>query len=137
MIYLVFTLFLLILFTLNVFTPYGWEGILTWEKPIIEKINTDYPNDIKISYGSPYYVYLNNSDWDFVAPPQIFNSKDYSELRNFLLARYGTNNSILLIVSHNGNKLISQYNPSFYNFMNTSEVYQNKTVHIYKINTTI
>jgi len=131
-----FILCLFLLFFLNLLIPHGWSGFSYADESALGFIQQEnLENHIKISYGAPYYVFFNNSEWDQLFPLEIYKSSNKSFLLNQLNVRYGEGKDILLIISYSGFNLLKQNNPSFFEFMEEYEVYNKENVIIYEVHT--
>lgn len=134
-IFILLVLLVSILFLQNISIKRGWSGFIEIDKQSIEYINQNFNENIKVTYGSPYYTQFKNAEWDPIFPLMLFDSNNNNSILKLLLDRYGDNKNVLLIISFDGSRLLKKTNPSFFGFMKDYEIYNKGGVFIYKVNT--
>lgn len=131
-------LFILILLFITIFIvengkDHGWAGIKKVDFDTIDFINSNYSNNIKVTYGSPYYTFLENAEWHPAYPLGLFREKSIKGFQNSLIERYGPNKTIIIAISYDGFGLIKKSNPKFFEYIEKFKIYEKGRTEVYKV----
>ncbi len=130
---LVFLLTVLVcLMALNLFSEHGWSGVSGADKETINYIKVHQGSSVVVSYGTFYYTFLDNAEWDPEFPLQVFRQDDRKEVLYLLKNRYGDRKVILAITS-SGFNLLSKDNPSIFEVLQDDQIFETWNTKVYQI----
>lgn len=127
---------IIIFFSINIISVHGWSGINNIDKNAIEfihKYNNINNNSIIITWGSPYYTFFNNSEWNSPIAIELYKINNSEDMIHSINDKYDTNKSILFVVTAAGYNSLYEENPEFFIYMKPNLIYKNESVYIYQI----